>query len=149
LPCPGNTARNSRTGRSGLLDGFTRYGTRTHRVAMAMLILVGVGLAVFSLPASSDGIQPQNSGGPNTAVTTGAAQPGAAAPPRRPVPDTPSFVDRLVYDIDLFLPIDLQSEDRWQPDGDTREVYAAFHEFAGWVLIPLFLASLTGLLTRR
>jgi hypothetical protein len=52
------------------------------------------------------------------------------------------------YSFDLFLPfIDLQSASLWMPLDDRKwsKIYMRFHRILGWVLLPVFLATLTGI----
>ena len=53
------------------------------------------------------------------------------------------------YSLDLFLPfIDLQSAKVWIPRSDCwfRLWYMRIHTLAGWMLVPIGLAALTGLI---
>lgn len=52
------------------------------------------------------------------------------------------------YSIDLFLPvIQLQEASIWMPDPDYRFAwYANVHRILGWILIPIGLAAVTGLI---
>lgn len=50
---------------------------------------------------------------------------------------------------DLFLPlVNLHLDENWQPNGLGREIYAMFHSMVGWILVPLLLASLSGIVRR-
>jgi hypothetical protein len=58
--------------------------------------------------------------------------------------------DRASYSLDLFLPvINLHIDENWQPQGLGRQIYAIFHAMVGWILVPLLLASLTGIIRRQ
>ena len=55
----------------------------------------------------------------------------------------------LWYSLDLFLPfIDLQAAGVWMPRQDSwlRRHYARVHTILGWVLIPIGLAAITGII---
>jgi hypothetical protein len=51
------------------------------------------------------------------------------------------------YSLELFLPVvELGSLKTWRPDGKRKGtcLYARIHQLAGWILIPVFLAAVTG-----
>ena len=53
------------------------------------------------------------------------------------------------YSLDLFLPLStLPDADIWAPKQDDRfrSIYARIHSLLGWILIPIGLAAITGLL---
>jgi hypothetical protein len=54
----------------------------------------------------------------------------------------------LLYSIDLFLPVvGLKTDEAWAPDRQYKGllVYMRIHKLLGWILIPLALAAITGL----
>ena len=58
--------------------------------------------------------------------------------------------NRASYSLDLFLPVvNLHIDENWRPVGLWREIYAVFHSMVGWVLVPLLLASLAGIVRRE
>jgi hypothetical protein len=58
--------------------------------------------------------------------------------------------DRASYSLALFLPlVNLHIDEDWQPNGLGRQIYAVVHSMVGWLLVPLLLASLTGILRRE
>jgi uncharacterized protein YjbI with pentapeptide repeats len=60
------------------------------------------------------------------------------------------LLDRGSYSLDLFLPIvNLHVDEKWQPHEPWRQFYAIFHSMVGWVLVPLLLASLSGIIRRE
>jgi hypothetical protein len=60
-----------------------------------------------------------------------------------------TWMDRLAYDIDAFVPVlNLQVKQKWEPNEEWRKTYAVVPGIAGWLLVPLFLASWSGLLMR-
>lgn len=53
------------------------------------------------------------------------------------------------YRLDLFMPVvDLQFAQTWIPDPNRKFArnYARVHKFLGWILIPIGLAAVTGLI---
>jgi hypothetical protein len=56
----------------------------------------------------------------------------------------------FAYSLDLFLPVvNLRIDERWQPQGLEREMYALVHSMVGWILVPLLVASLAGIIRRQ
>jgi hypothetical protein len=52
------------------------------------------------------------------------------------------------YSLDVFLPLTrLHAADQWVPDRDEPAawVYMRIHHLVGWILIPLGLAAVSGL----
>jgi len=59
----------------------------------------------------------------------------------------PATYSRFWYSLELFLPVvDLGVAKSWRPKNENRHLlaYARIHQLAGWVLIPVALAALTG-----
>jgi uncharacterized protein YjbI with pentapeptide repeats len=68
--------------------------------------------------------------------------------PRNPV-EAPRAYNRFWYSFGLFLPfVDLQADKLWKPKSDQTFLrnYMQLHILLGWILIPIVLASLTGLI---
>jgi hypothetical protein len=60
--------------------------------------------------------------------------------------------DPLWYSIDLFLPLStLQAADVWIPRQDSkfRRYYGRVHSIMGWILIPIGLAAITGIISGK
>jgi hypothetical protein len=52
---------------------------------------------------------------------------------------------RFWYSLELFLPVvDLGMAKGWRPQKRALRAYARIHQLAGWILIPVSLAALTG-----
>jgi hypothetical protein len=65
----------------------------------------------------------------------------------QPRVEKPSDYSGAWYSLELFLPIvDLGVAKEWRPKSDSkwRVAYARAHQMAGWVLIPVTLAAITG-----
>jgi hypothetical protein len=56
---------------------------------------------------------------------------------------------RLAYSLDEFVPVDLQIAKLCRPAPGWRQLYSAIHIIAGWILIPLLVAAVTGFLGKR
>jgi hypothetical protein len=62
-------------------------------------------------------------------------------------PEADSEYSRLWYSFELFVPvIDVGIASEWHPKPEHKVVanYARFHKLAGWILVPVILAALTG-----
>jgi hypothetical protein len=68
--------------------------------------------------------------------------------PRNPE-ETPRAYSRFWYSFGLFLPfVDLKEEKVWKPKPDQTFLrnHMRLHILCGWILIPIVLAALTGLI---
>jgi hypothetical protein len=45
--------------------------------------------------------------------------------------------------------VNLHIDEEWEPNGLWRKTYALFHSMVGWVLVPLLIASLSGIIRRE
>ena len=65
-------------------------------------------------------------------------------------PDYKRFFHRLGYSLDMLLPvINIKIADEYKSPSGGYEVYMVIHRLAGWVLIPLLISSLAGVLRKR
>jgi hypothetical protein len=54
-----------------------------------------------------------------------------------------------LYNLDLFLPlVNLHLDNKWVPDGLLLQIYADIHTLIGWLIVPLLVASLAGIMRR-
>jgi len=120
---------------------------------------VGVGTYVNPPPASeiADVTEPKTDHEP------GAGQPVVIASPLQAEQTPPAaadntsnlkalrkFVMRFGYSLDEFLPlVNLHLSDPWRPADGWRRYYLALHIAVGWVLIPLLVGAITGLLGKN
>lgn len=66
--------------------------------------------------------------------------------------DESRLYDPLWYSLDLFLPLTtLQAADVWMPIQSSRfrRYYARVHSILGWILIPIGLAAISGLVSGK
>jgi hypothetical protein len=106
---------------SWTLDLLVGYGRRTWQAAIPCAVLIALGCILFSREKME------------------AQKPEEA---RR-------VYNRFWYSLGLFLPIvDLQADTVWKPKADQTFLrnYARVHALLGWILIPIVLAALTGLI---
>ena len=107
--------------RSCLLDWLVGYGRRPWQAGIPCVVLVALGCVLFS-PNKMELQRPE---------------------------DTPRVYSRFWYSLGLFLPfVDLQVGKVWKPRADQTFLrnYMRVHILLGWILIPLVLAALTGLI---
>lgn len=65
-------------------------------------------------------------------------------------PDYKRFFHRLGYSLDMLLPVvDLKIADEYRFPSSWRGGYMVIHILAGWILIPLLISSLAGVLRKR
>jgi hypothetical protein len=106
---------------SYLLDWLVGYGRRPWQAGIPCAALVALGCVLFS-PKKME--------------------------PQKP-DDTPRVYSRFWYSLGLFLPfVDLQADKVWKPKSDQTFLrnYMRVHVLLGWILVPLVLAALTGLI---
>jgi uncharacterized protein YjbI with pentapeptide repeats len=106
---------------SCLLDWLVGYGRRPWQAGIPCAALIALGCALFS-PKKMEPQKPE---------------------------DTPRVYSRFWYSLGLFLPfVDLQADKVWKPKADQTFLrnYMRVHVLLGWILVPLVLAALTGLI---
>jgi uncharacterized protein YjbI with pentapeptide repeats len=107
--------------RSWLLYLLVGYGRQPWRAGLASAVVIALGCVLFS---------------PNKME------------PQKPE-DTPRIYSRFWYSLNLFLPVvDLQAGKVWKPKANQTFLrnYMRVHILLGWILVPLVLAALTGLI---
>jgi hypothetical protein len=123
---------------SYLLDWLVGYGRRPWQAGIPCAVLVALGCVFFSprkmeLQKSED-------------VPKGYS--GKKKEPQKSE-HAPRGYSRFWYSLGLFLPfVDLQTVKMWKPKDDQTFLrnYMRLHILLGWILIPLVLAALTGLI---
>jgi len=106
---------------SYLLDWLVGYGRRPWQAGIPCAVLVALGCVLFS-PKKME---------------------------RQRREDAPRVYSRFWYSLGLFLPfVDLQADKVWKPKPDQTFLrnYMRVHIMLGWILVPLVLAALTGLI---
>jgi hypothetical protein len=56
--------------------------------------------------------------------------------------------DSVFVETAKFSGVLCEGRERWAPHGWWSETYAALHMFFGWLVVPLMLASLAGVIKR-
>jgi hypothetical protein len=108
--------------RSLFLDGLIGYGRRPELAFLWSTAFVGVGCWVFRRRDGMETVKPEEAGRSYSGAW---------------------------YSLDLFLPVvDLGVASTWRPREGRRlaATYARVHALLGWLLIPIGLAALTGLI---
>lgn len=59
---------------------------------------------------------------------------------------TDNWYNPYWYSLDLLSPIDLGVSKRWRAKGAILRNYAQVHRVAGWILVPLIAAAITGII---
>jgi hypothetical protein len=106
---------------SWTLDILVGYGRRPWQAGIPCVVLIALGCVLFS-PKKME--------------------------PRNPA-EAPRVYSRFWYSLGLFLPfVDLQADKVWKPKADQTFLrnYMRVHGLLGWILIPIVLAALTGLI---
>jgi uncharacterized protein YjbI with pentapeptide repeats len=106
---------------SWMLDLLVGYGRRPWQAGIPCAVLVALGCVFFS----PNKMEPQK------------------------LEDTPLVYNRFWYSLGLFLPfVNLHVDNVWKPKADQAFLrnYMRVHILLGWILVPLVLAALTGLI---
>jgi hypothetical protein len=112
-----------------VLKLLTGYGVKTERVIIPILVFLSLGVFLF-LP---DGMLQS-----------------AAGDAAGPLSMGERLFDRAAYSLDLFLPVvDLGVCGDWRPTTRWGRLYSVVHILAGWMLVPLLVASSSGLVRKR
>jgi uncharacterized protein YjbI with pentapeptide repeats len=123
------------------LRTLTGYGVRTGRVAWTIVVLLVVGAIVFSLGDFTPLGETLAVKSSATSASSGAAQNLSDS--------KPTVMDQISYSVDRFVPLNIGVEDSFEPRQLWSAGYSLIHAVAGWLLIPLFLASWSGLVRGR
>ena len=106
---------------SWMLNLLVGYGRRPWQAGIPCAVLVALGCILFS-PKKMEPQKPE---------------------------DARRVYNRFWFSLDLFLPfVDLQADNVWKPKTNERFLrhYLRLHMMLGWILIPIVLAALTGLI---
>ena len=106
---------------SWMLYLLVGYGRHPWQAGIPLAVLVALGCVLFS-PAK---MEPQKT------------------------EDTSRVYNRFWYSLGVFLPVvDLQADKVWKPKADQTFLrnYVRVHALLGWILIPIVLAALAGLI---
>jgi len=122
-----------------ILKWLTGYGVQTWRLMIVVGLLLAVSIPIFW---SSDSLKAKPQ-------ATKAAPANSPQPSPEP-PAKPTRLERLVYPLEIFVPVvKLDVADNWQPIPDWRRVYSIFYRICGWLLIPLLVASIAGIVKKE
>lgn len=111
-----------------LLGLLTGWGLKTHRLAWICMFLIIFGTLVFSQQGA---LQPP-------------ANPEVLAANQPPERLGERLVERTLYSLDVFVPLDLGFSSKWEPASLGFEIYTFIYTLMGWILIPLLVGSLAG-----
>jgi hypothetical protein len=134
------------------LKWLTGYGVHTWLLLIPIFFFLGVGTWVFWPPealVTPPGTHGQSNEG-QEANAIYLASTVSSQQEQSQVGLGQHLFDRASYSLDLFLPVvNLHIDENWQPNGLGRQIYAVVHSMVGWILVPLLLASLTGIVRRE
>lgn len=114
-----------------LLGLLTGWGLKTHRLAGICIFLIVCGTVFFSQEGA---LRPQA----NQEVVALASQPPERLGAR--------LVERTLYSLDVFVPLDLGFSSKWEPTSLGVEAGIFIYTLMGWLLIPLLVASFAGVI---
>lgn len=129
------------------LDGFVLYGRSPARALIWSFLFILVGVFVFRKPEWMVSSSKQEIIGPTVGTRGTLSRKLSMRRARSSVHEIP--YNPLWYSLDLFLPfIDLGFDDKWLPKPERKWAlaYSKIHMLAGWVLIPIGLLTITGII---
>jgi hypothetical protein len=139
------------------LKWLTGYGVQTERLLVPIFLAILMGFVFFSTGNALKVTEPTSSAasaelGKKTATPSsegGGSESGKTRQAKDSKIEKAGFIDSVAYNLDLFLPVDLDVAAQWEPQGQLRETYVFVHSLAGWLLIPLLITSLGGIIRRQ
>jgi hypothetical protein len=134
-----------------ILEHLTGYGVQTWRLFLGALFFIVIGTAVFAAWSDNALVEVEASASSTSSGATLVAS--TASFGEQSTYDwrqAKHWVHRFAYSLDLFLPVvKLGLDEQWVPNGTVPKAYAYVHVFLGWLLVPLLLASLAGIIKRQ
>ena len=124
-----------------------RYGVQPYQLLVLFVVVLVIGTVVFSRP---EAVSPKVTGVPGIAA--------ASAPPAVTA-TTLSLVEAFGVSLNLLMPVELPAGSQWKPSENmirlgadvaplSYAAYATGHRLAGWILVPLGVLAISGLLRR-
>jgi hypothetical protein len=129
-----------------VLEVFVKYGRNPGLALYWSIFVIGLGWAIFRQPEGMVSLSKREIIGPKVGKRRALSRriPMRMISSQHEVPYSPFW-----YSLDLFIPfVDLGFDDKWSPK-PTRTlavVYAKLHMLAGWILIPIGLLAITGVI---
>jgi hypothetical protein len=131
------------------LKWLTGYGVQTWRLLVPIVVVLVFGLLVF-LPSHALNAVAVESTAASAKSGDKSETSKATSQEKGSRKMAPYIFDRAAYNVDIFLPaLDLGAADKWEPQGLWRKIYILFHSIIGWLLIPLLIASLAGIIRKQ
>jgi hypothetical protein len=116
-----------------LWKALTRYGISIWRLLAIAIAFVSLGTLIFYLPdlyLSQETLK-------------------LASDSARTAPWEHGWLYRAAYSLDLFLPqVNLHIDEKWIPSTPLLQAYAIIHSMIGWLIVPLLIAALAGIMRR-
>lgn len=155
--------RMKRYGPSWCLDSLYKYGAnygiRPIRLAVFAFLWLALGCGIFFLNGSHQPSTPKKG---TTKGTTASGQqeaelPGQSKDNKKEAPEVPwsLWTDPVRLSIRTFLPVEVPLATEWEPSDASLiphvlrfSDFATLEHLAGWVLVPVGVAALAGLLRR-
>lgn len=129
------------------LKHLTGYGVQTERLFIPIIVFVGIGTCVFWDNNFLNQIDNKKTNLSHSFVRVSEI-------PEEIIDNNLSrnIFKKLGYSVDLFIPVlDLQIANKLELSESAplwKQYYRVFHIFAGWFLIPLLIASISGIIRR-
>ena len=133
-----------------LLQYLTGYGVRMWLLSIYIVLFLIVGTCIFWQGST---VSPRACVTSDDRVAVGIAGELSTSSPveeQRSSARTWHTISPFAYSLDLFLPLNnLRYDERWKPADQLRLGYVLLHAMAGWLLVPLLVAYLAGIVRRQ
>ena len=121
------------------------YGAQTHRLLWVILALIAINTAIFT---STDSLIAVNQ--PDELTYFSFFENAKNSKSGESGFNFERLGVILIYSIDLFIPlVDLQTAKKIEAKDLLLKAWSAIYILSGWLLVPLFLASITGVVKRQ
>jgi hypothetical protein len=129
---------------------LTGFGVKVRWLLWPIISILVVGTGCFSLDGALEPKQPTS---PMAVAVAGASR--ISEPETLPRTSAARYINAFLISLDLFLPIaDIPTVGTWEVSSEIiwgapwLTLWAAFMTVSGWILVPIGIAGLTGLLKR-
>ena len=133
-----------------LLQYLTGYGVRMWLLSIYIVLFLIAGTCIFWQGST---VSPRACVTSDDRVAVGIAGELSTSSPveeQRSSARTWHTISPFAYSLDLFLPLNnLRYDERWKPADQLRLGYVLLHAMAGWLLVPLLVAYLAGIVRRQ
>ncbi len=141
-----------------LLKNLSGYGVKNYRLFFLILFFIALGIYIFWADEALRYKPIQDKRAAIILETSDAPEKrdsklkilNQQEQEKRPGSFAGKAFQRFVYSCDLFVPvIKFEMADKWEPVPNVPLIYSYIHKLAGWILVPLLVASISGVVKKQ